>query len=473
MSRIFISYKRKNKKQVVGIVNQIEGALNEKCFMDYNEIETNAYFLDIICKAIDDSEVVLFMHSSLHNKIDYDNDWTMKEYRYAKEKGKNVVLVKLDNSKLDNVFLFEFGSRNYVDSHDQDQVDRLIKDLAKWLKIKVARKTDQPAPKPEPIQKKQPEQEPEVKPNKESTQTSRQDSHPHVSYRWLFVASACVIIAVVLYPFIHRTNQTVSSSIIEFIEDSTLNKDTIVAAPVEPEARTEPVQIEEKPQPTPSKPVQKEVKKTDVVLSEATGVIGGHDYVDLGLSVLWATCNLGASKPSESGQFYAWAEVESKSDYSWPSYKLLLNGTNKDNAVLSKYVLDSKSGNVDDLHILESMDDAATVVWNNRWRMPSKDEFDELVNECSWKWVNVNGINGYLITSNVIGYEKNNIFLPAAGYCQRTNIQKRGERGCYWSSTIGTYSHSAQYLGFNSSMSRTYNEERYIGRTVRPVHNKE
>lgn len=460
MSRIFISYKRKNKKQVVGIVNQIEGALNEKCFMDYNEIETNAYFLDIICKAIDDSEVVLFMHSSLHNKIDYDNDWTMKEYRYAKEKGKNVVLVKLDNSKLDNVFLFEFGSRNYVDSHDQDQVDRLIKDLAKWLKIKVVRKTDQPAPKPEPIQKKQPEQEPEVKPDKESTQTSRQDSHPHVSYRWLFVAAAGIIVAVIFYPFIYKTNtKIVDSNLIDHIGDSTQNSEVYDTVPNELNSITMPVKSEVLPQPAvpiPSQPVATEIKKAETFSFEATGVISGHDYVDLGLSVLWATCNIGANSPEQVGNYYAWGETETKAAYNNMSYRWIEDDS------LTKYDRDSKN-------LLEKADDVANVKWGEGWKIPSVFDYKELMEKCKWEWKSIKGIDGYLITSKVDGYENRCIFLPVAGKREGNRISSR-TNGYYWANSVKQNAPTlADLFYFDAREKKVYGDYRYVGRSIRAV----
>ena len=199
---------------------------------------------------------------------------------------------------------------------------------------------------------------------------------------------------------------------------------------------------------------------------------GSSEYVDLGLSVKWATCNVGASKPSESGQFFAWGETKSKSEYIWTTYTLLSDGNNKDNARFTKYNFDIKSGDVDGLYRLETSDDVADVIWSGGWRMSTKEELDELVSNCTWKWTKVDGVEGYQVSSKKSGLEKNSIFLPAAGFYQKKSVLNRGARGCYWSASIGTYSHSACYLGFNSSLKRTYNEERYIGRSVSPVYKK-
>lgn len=214
------------------------------------------------------------------------------------------------------------------------------------------------------------------------------------------------------------------------------------------------------------------VQKSETYNQVVTGTVDGYGYVDLGLSVMWATCNVGASKPSGSGTFFAWGEVSAKPEYTWPSYILLSSGTNKDNASFTKYNSDSNSGVVDNLHKLDAADDAASVMWSKKWRMPTKDEFEELVNGCSWRWTTIDGIDGYVVTSKKAGYENNSVFLPAAGYFQRNSVQNKGKRGCYWSSTLGTRSHSACYLGFSSSTFRTYNDERYIGRSVRPVYKK-
>ncbi|MBR5612878.1 MAG: TIR domain-containing protein [Bacteroidaceae bacterium] len=134
-ARIFISYKRKNKDQVFSIVEKIETQLGVKCWVDLDGIESSVQFASKICKAIDTAEVVLFMHSSIHLDIDFENDWTIKELNYAHAKKKRVVLVKLDNAPLDNIFLMEYGSKNNIDSRDETQFQKLLKDLNKWLNV--------------------------------------------------------------------------------------------------------------------------------------------------------------------------------------------------------------------------------------------------------------------------------------------------------------------------------------------------
>lgn len=135
MAQIFISYKRKNKDQVFSIVRKIENELDVKCWVDLDGIESSVQFASVICNAIDSAEVVLFMHSSVHLSIDFENDWTIKELNYAKCKNKRIVLVKLDSSPLDNIFLLDYGSKNNIDSCDQVQLSKLINDLRIWLNL--------------------------------------------------------------------------------------------------------------------------------------------------------------------------------------------------------------------------------------------------------------------------------------------------------------------------------------------------
>ena len=134
MKPIFVSYKRANKKAVFDLVKKIEDRLKVQCWVDLDGIESNVQFASKICNAIDNSKVVLFMHSSTHLTIDFEEDYTIKELNYAKNTDKKVILVKLDDAPLKNIFLLEFGSKNYRDSRDRDQFERLLADISKYLK---------------------------------------------------------------------------------------------------------------------------------------------------------------------------------------------------------------------------------------------------------------------------------------------------------------------------------------------------
>ena len=155
MAQIFISYKRLNKDKVFSLVSKLESTLGCKCWVDLDGIESSAQFASVICRAIDKADVVLFMHSSVHLSIDFENDWTIKELNYAQIKKKRVVLVKLDNAPLDNIFLMEYGSKNNIDSQDPVQVQKLMNDLKTWLNLPIP-KVQLPS---KPQQTSQPAQE--------------------------------------------------------------------------------------------------------------------------------------------------------------------------------------------------------------------------------------------------------------------------------------------------------------------------
>ncbi len=169
----------------------------------------------------------------------------------------------------------------------------------------------------------------------------------------------------------------------------------------------------------------------------------GHEYVDLGLSVKWATCNVGATAPEDYGDYFAWGETSPKSTYNWSSYKWC-NGSYD---TLTKYCTSSDFGTVDNKTTLESSDDAATVNWGGSWRMPTKAEQDELRTKCTWTWTTQNGVKGYKVT----GPNGNFIFLPAAGERHDSSLCSAGSDGHYWSSSLNSYSsYYAYYLYFNS-----------------------
>ena len=197
----------------------------------------------------------------------------------------------------------------------------------------------------------------------------------------------------------------------------------------------------------------------------STGVENGHNWVDLGLSVKWATCNVGATTPEGYGNYYAWGETKPKSTYDWSNYKYC-NGTAYS---ITKYCTDSEYGIVDNKTTLELSDDAAHVNWGGSWRMPTKAEQDELrdTNNCTWTWTTQNGVNGYKVTSKKNG---NSIFLPAAGYRYDSSLRNAGSYGGYWSSSLNTsYSSYAYYLRFSSSYVDWNGRSRYYGHSVRAV----
>lgn len=183
--------------------------------------------------------------------------------------------------------------------------------------------------------------------------------------------------------------------------------------------------------------------------------INGHDYVDLGLSVKWATCNVGASSPSDYGFYFAWGETEKTNvdtwmDENWENYKFHLSGgytSNgfiiSDDVIVSKYNTKRERGTVDNKSRLDLSDDAASVNWGGTWRMPTKAELEELQTKCTWTWTTVGGKGGRLVTSKSNG---NSIFLPAADGVGSlpNNLEKK--HGWYWSSSLDTDDPRRAYL---------------------------
>lgn len=206
------------------------------------------------------------------------------------------------------------------------------------------------------------------------------------------------------------------------------------------------------------------------------------EYVDLGLSVKWATCNLGAKSPEEYGDYYAWGETATKSKYSMDTYKfykteIVSEGDfESEDYGFTKYIPQSRAdcgfrGFYDNKTVLEPEDDVAHVKLGGKWRMPTNAEFDELLNNCQCDWVVYKGINGRKFTSKKPGYTEKWIFLPAAGRRGNDSPSNLDSFGYYWSSSLNKlYPTGAYYLLFYSYSVSMYNDDtRSIGRSVRPV----
>lgn len=243
------------------------------------------------------------------------------------------------------------------------------------------------------------------------------------------------------------------------------------------------------------KQMSKECQVTVNAISfSVTGQENSIDYVDLGLSVNWATYNVGANTPTGYGDYFAWGETETHYEagyaqevpqnhwktgkYSWgythTGYKYCEEGVMTS---LTKYCNDSSFGYeefTDDKTVLDAVDDAAHVNWGGNWRMPTKDELEELVANCTWTWSTINGVSGYRVISNVKGFEGRFIFLPAAGYRYDWSLDSKDSYGYYWSSSLYTsYPSGAWCFAFDSDDASTSNGSRQYGRVVRPVCPKE
>ncbi len=187
--------------------------------------------------------------------------------------------------------------------------------------------------------------------------------------------------------------------------------------------------------------------------------INGHEYVDLGLpsGLKWATCNVGARKPEDYGNYYAWGETETKSEYT--ESNSLTYGLSISELQSQGYI--DGSGNLTPAH------DAARANWGSSWRMPTRAEYWELLNNCTWTWTTQNGVNGYKVTSKTNG---NYIFLPAAGWRNGSSHDSAGKSGWYWGSTPdGSNANASSGLDFTSLFQGVNSYFRDGGQSVRPV----
>ena len=200
------------------------------------------------------------------------------------------------------------------------------------------------------------------------------------------------------------------------------------------------------------------------VLSFKTKVLT-YEAVDMGLSVKWATFNVGATAPEEYGNYFAWGETAPKEEYTWANYKHCLGSAHS----LSKYNSSSTFGRVDNKEFLEPEDDAATVNWGGSWRMPTIDEMKELSENCGWAITTVNGISGYKVTSYETG---NSIFIPGAGYKSGSELISGTVPYAYlwvnksYNATAAAFTATGLCLGCKSYNSVS---EKHFGLSVRPV----
>jgi len=204
---------------------------------------------------------------------------------------------------------------------------------------------------------------------------------------------------------------------------------------------------------------QQEYTKDSVFTKDKEGVkdVDEDDvdplFVNLGLSVKWSIRNLGALYPEEFGDYYAWGEIEPKTEFSWSNNKWCKG----------YYDPPLKYGSVDNKSVLDREDDAAHIVG----RTPTAKEMKELLTRCNWTWTTQKGVKGY----KVKGPNGNSIFLPAAGF--RTNrTQCAGEYGRYWSSSLyknGSQDNSAYFISFTPEQIDLSFNERFYGHTIRPV----
>lgn len=197
----------------------------------------------------------------------------------------------------------------------------------------------------------------------------------------------------------------------------------------------------------------------DITINDKTYKLGMSGAIDLGLSVKWAAMNVGATVPGGLGDYYAWGETETKEDYSWNTY---VDSPNRDGKSFTKYAVDKKTQ-------LDMEDDVAHVKWGGDWRMPTKEEFDELQKKSTWYWLDLSDYGSHC-GFVVVGSNGNAIFLPAAGNRYKNSLYDIDNNGSYWPSSLDSSGSSGAYYFFINPDNADWGyNSRYFGRSVRPV----
>lgn len=190
--------------------------------------------------------------------------------------------------------------------------------------------------------------------------------------------------------------------------------------------------------------------------------------VDLGLpsGLKWASFNVGANKPEDYGDYFAWGETEPKNNYNWATYKWCTGSYNR----LTKYNSMGMYGTVDNKATLDPEDDAAHVNWGGRWRMPTNDDYRELFDNCDAVWTTENGVNGRRFISRKVGYTDKSIFVPATGYHSDSSLKYVGSYCyCWTSSRYMDLPYRSRFLYTNAHSMLVNDNYRYYGYSIRPV----
>ena len=205
--------------------------------------------------------------------------------------------------------------------------------------------------------------------------------------------------------------------------------------------------------------------------NEGEGGADASGAVDLGLSVKWASCNLGASSPYENGNYYAWGEITTKEKYVKETYRFYELREDAWEPYILKYNISSDYGHVDNKTQLDRADDAAHVILGGKWRIPTKQEWDELISNCTWEFIIKNRKEYLEFTSKKNG---RSIIFPSAGtYDGKHGLIGVGDSGGYWSSSLYKNDPESAYAlvweEYEDIGSDYDGDYRYCGLSIRPI----
>ena len=429
MADVFISYSSVNKDAANAICHVLEEN-GVRCWIAPRDILQGFDYGDVIEKAIRSCKLFVLVYS----KTAAVSPWVKGEVNIAFTEGKTILPYRIDETLLEGGLRVMLNQYHWIDSYPDYK--RCFKDLLTSVEANLGQTEKQIiSPKPQPVQDNEPTQREtevdtvcedrqminDIKSKLGKVQTDeiikQPDTEPKPNYTKYILGALVVALGVGAL--------VVALGVIVGILIGGNNA-------VEPEK--EEIFV----------PEEEAVVEVDDIADH--GTIAGHDYVDLGLSVKWATCNVGANVPYGYGNYYAWGETSTKNSY------------DKDNSRTYGVNMSDINGN--------SSYDAARANWGGSWRMPTEAEMDELYDKCTWTWTSQSGIGG----CNVTGPNGNSIFLPAAGYCYGSSRIGVGEVGYYWSSTpVESGTSRAYILYFYSGYRNADWYYRGYGRAVRPV----
>lgn len=458
---VFISYSRKDTAIADKICKTFD-SVGITYFIDRQGIGGGFEFPEVLANAILDSKIVLYLAS----ENSYKSKFTNSELTFAfNEKPKNSILPYIiDGSNMPTGLRFVFSSINWRTKETHPIETVLLKDILLLLgKSEAEIKTlFQNIVKDEELERKHKAEEQK---RKEAERIRIEEERKKEEARKLKEELR----------YVKKQEENSTQSYNVTLENAGANKLAVVKVVKEcmgiglVEAKfivdNTPIIITEKALKNEAVMLKRAIEEAGAVvtikLTQSSMMHNGHEYVDLGLpsGLKWATCNVGAIKPQEYGDYFAWGETTPKQSYVESNYKWYKKSFFGGAYKLTKYKDERES-------LLEYTDDAARVNWGGKWRMPTRTEQDELRNHCTWEWTTLNGEKGYKVISKKNG---NSIFLPAAGR-RCNNLFKAGSDGDYWSSSLNTSNSSYAYdlTFYSGSVDRNYNS-RYLGRSVRAV----
>lgn len=460
---VFISYRRVGGKEKARPLKSELEKRGYKVFLDFDDLK-DSVFDKRIMDAIDEAPIFLIILSEHSlDRCKNEDDWVRKEIEYANKKNKHFVPVNPDkefkdfpedipNSVKECIGQHQFSSIDFEQLF-QLSIDKMVEDRIQPI---IARLRETSKKQTGALIRIETDLDCRVLRFKEELAIAKADDIteirlPKGKHKLTFEGLECKDDS---YSTIYEVKDLDYE---DYIEVNLLEKYNVRKAE-ESKQKAEQERIEKERRLEKERQEREAKAKADQEKNkQSSGTINGHEYVDLGLpsGLKWATCNVGANKPEDYGDYFAWGETEMKTEYS------------KENSLPrgSRSKL-RRRGLIDGNNRLTSSYDAARANWGGSWRMPTKDEMQELVDYCEWEWTEVNGVKG----SNVTGPNGNSIFLPAAGYRLGSSLGHEGSHGYYWSSTpYDYYDDNAYNLYFYYGYEGVDCGNRSCGQTVRPI----